>query len=392
MFNAFRVQSLEFLRYLSSSFINFLFYNRKIGDKERIKKILIVKTDYLGDLAVATGVFSSLRESFPEAETTLLTNSQMASVFSGDENLNRVIVYDPKFFCKRVGKSYSLAKNLPLLWKLRGEGFNLIVDLSSDLFTILLALSYIFRAYRAERDTLRTKDTTRKYWTLLLGGVRRDMKMEHEVLRNRQILEKVGIERSDAGLYFPLRTENREEAKRFAETHGLDAFVVLQPGSYWEIRRWAPEKFALVGDEIIRRYNLQVVLCGNGAEEGLLRRVGNLMRGKAVVQAGELSLTGFAALVEKAQLFVGNDSGPTHVAAALGVPTVALMGTADIERYRPYGPNSEICYRPVRCGPCYAGDCYMPENICLQPVEVDEVLEKVDKLLKAQTGIGVAKN
>ncbi len=392
MFNAFRVQSLEFLRYLSSSFVNFLFYSKKIKDRERIKKILIVKTDYLGDLAVATGVFSSLRESFPEAETVLLTNSQMASVFSGDGNLDGVIVYDPKFFCKRAGKSYSLVKNLPLLRELRREGFDLIVDLSSDLFTILLALSYIFRAYRAERDTLRTKDTLKKYWTLLLGGVRRDIKMGHEVSRNCQILEKVGVERSNAGLYFPLRTENREEAKRFAETHGLDAFVVLQPGSYWEIRRWAPEKFARLADEIIDRYNLQVVLCGNGAEAGLLRRIKIFMRGRAIIQAGELSLVGFAALIEQAQLFVGNDSGPTHVAAALGVPTVALMGTADIERYRPYGPNSEICYRPVRCGPCYAGDCYMPENICLQPVEVDQVLEKVDKLLKVRRGIGLAKN
>lgn len=392
MFNAFRVQSLEFLRYLSSSFINFLFYNRKIGDKERIKKILIVKTDYLGDLAVATGVFSSLRESFPEAETTLLTNSQMASVFSGDQNLNRVIVYDPKFFCKRAGKSYSLVKNLPLLWELRREGFDLIVDLSSDTLTILLALLYVFRAYRVERDTLRTQDTLKKYRTLLGGGVRRDVEMGHEVFRNQQVLKKAGITANEARLYFPLEREDYEEVERFMQRHGLDGFSVLQPGAYWEIRRWAPEKFARLADEIIDRYNLQVVLCGNRAEKGLLRRVGNLMRGKAVVQAGELSLTGFAALVEKAQLFVGNDSGPTHVAAALGVPTVALMGTADIERYRPYGPNSEICYRPVRCGPCYAGDCYMPENICLQPVEVDEVLEKVDKLLKAQTGIGVAKN
>jgi len=216
--------------------------------------------------------------------------------------------------------------------------------------------------------------------------------MGHEVFRNQQVLKKAGITANEARLYFPLEREDYEEVERFMQRHGLDCFSVLQPGAYWEIRRWAPEKFARLADEIVDRYNLQVVLCGNGGEEGLLRRVGNLMRGKAVVQAGELSLTGFAALVEKAQLFVGNDSGPTHVAAALGVPTVALMGTADIERYRPYGPNSEICYRPVRCGPCYAGDCYMPENICLQPVEVDQVLEKVDKLLKDRRGIGVAQN
>lgn len=392
MFNAFRVQSLEFLRHLSSSFINSLFYNRKIKDKERIRKILVVKTDYLGDLVMATGVLSSLRENLPEAEIVLLTNSQMGPIFSGDQNLNLVIVYDPKFFCRRAGKSYSLLKNLPLLWRLRGEGFDLIVDLSSDPVTILLALSYIFRAYRAERDTLRTKDTVRKYVHLLRGGVLRDLATGHEVVRNELILKRVGINGDGRRLYFPLTSDGEREAESFLVQHSLSEFVVLQPGANFELHRWAPEKFAALGDELIETYGLQAVITGSAGEINQVRDVSRMMKGTAALQEGGMSLAGFASLVSRATLFVGNDSGPVHLAAALKVPTIAVMGTSEIDRYRPWGERVEVCYRPVRCGPCYLNNCYMPENICLQPVEVDQVLEKVDKLLKDRRGIGVAQN
>jgi len=392
MFSALRVQSLEFLRYLSSSLINFLFYNRKIKDKGRIKKILIVKTDYLGDLAMATGVFSSLRENFPEAEIALVANSQMAPIFRGDQNLNRVIVYDPKFFCRRAGKSYSLLRNLPLLWRLRGEGFDLIVDLSPDPVSILLALSYIFRAYRAERDTLRTKDTVRKYVHLLRGRVLRDLATGHEVVRNELILKRVGINGDGRRLYFPLTSDGEREAESFLVQHSLSEFVVLQPGANFKLHRWAPEKFAALGDELMETHGLQAVISGSAGEINQVREVSRMMKGPATLQKGGMSLAGFASLVSRATLFVGNDSGPVHLAAALKVPTIAVMGTSEIDRYRPWGERVEVCYRPVRCGPCYLNNCYMPENICLQPVEVEEVLEKIDKLLKAKSGIGVAKN
>jgi len=392
MFNAFRVQSLEFLRYLSSSFINFLFYNRKIKDMGRIKKILIVKTDYLGDLAVATGVFSSLRGDFPEAEITLLANSQMGAVFHSDENLDQVIVYDPKFFCRRAGKSYSLAKNLTLLWRLRRERFDLIVDLSSDLFTILLALLYVFRAYRAERDTLRTKDTVRKYVHLLRGRVLRDLATGHEVVRNELVLKRVGISGDTRRLYFPITSDGEREAESFLVQHSLNEFVLLQPGANFELHRWAPEKFAALGDELMETYGFQAVISGSAGEINQVREVSRMMKGTAALQEGGMSLPGFASLVSRATLFVGNDSGPVHLAAALKVPAVAVMGTSEIDRYRPWGERVEVCCRPVRCGPCYLNNCYMPENICLQPVEVDQVLKKVDKLLKVRRGIGGVKN
>jgi ADP-heptose:LPS heptosyltransferase len=390
MLGAFRVQSLEFTKYLTSSLINLLFYRRKISESSKVERILIIKTDYLGDLVMSTGVFSALRGSFPRAQMVLLTNSQMATVFQSDENFNRVMVYDPKFYCRRAGKRYSLLRNLPLLRELRKEQFDLIVDLSSDPLTIMLALTYAFRAYRVERDTLRTMDTFRKYWRLLSGGLRRNVGMEHEVLRHQKILNRAGISTDSLGTYFPLEEQGQEEADRFIQAHALTGYTVIQPGSYWSIRRWAPEKFARLGDRLIDRYDLPVVLSGSLAERELLLKVKGFMAGDAVIQAGELSIKGLAALVGGAQLFVGNDSGPAHIAAALGIPTVAIMGTADIERYRPYGPRTEICYRAVRCGPCYAGGCYMPENICLQPVEVEEVLEKVDRLLNVTREFEVA--
>lgn len=390
MLGGFRVQSLEFTKYLTSSLINFLFYRRKIGQNSKVGKILVIKTDYLGDLVMSTGVFSALRESFPHAQMALLTNSQMATVFRNDKNFNRVMIYDPKFHCRRAGKRYNLVQNLPLLRELRKEQFDLIVDLSSDPLTIMLALTYAFRAYRAERDTLRTKDTFRKYWRLLSGGLRRDVSMEHEMSRHQQVLNRAGIRTDSMETYFPLDEQGQEEADRFVQVHELTGYAVIQPGSHWSIRRWAPEKFARLGDRLIDRYDLRVVLSGSPAERELLLKVKSSMAGEAVLQTGELSIQGLAALVGGAQLFVGNDSGPAHIAAALGVPTVAIMGTADIERYRPYGPNTEICYRAVRCGPCYAGDCYMPENICLQPVEVEEVLEKIDRLLNVTREFEVA--
>ncbi|MEW6335105.1 MAG: glycosyltransferase family 9 protein [Thermodesulfobacteriota bacterium] len=154
-------------------------------------------------------------------------------------------------------------------------------------------------------------------------------------------------------------------------------FVAVSPVAFWETKLWEDDKFAELGDRIQRELGVGVVL--TGGEAGPLERIRARMQHAAANLGGRTTLRELAALYRAADLVVSTDSGPMHLAAAVGTPVVALFGPTDPARTGPYGPGHRIIRRDLDCSPCFRKHCSAPR--CMTDISVEEVFAAVRAVL-----------
>jgi heptosyltransferase-2/heptosyltransferase-3 len=158
----------------------------------------------------------------------------------------------------------------------------------------------------------------------------------------------------------------------------------MHAGAKRHTNRWPEQRYVEVGDEITRRYGVPVVLTGTPAELPMVESIASKMRGRAVILCGELSLAQLAALLARSCLYVGNDTGPMHLAASVGTPTVSIFSARDFqERWHPVGSNHIALRRDAPCSPCFKEICDR-DLICLQAIQPDDVLLAVEEQMGQQ--------
>lgn len=180
----------------------------------------------------------------------------------------------------------------------------------------------------------------------------------HEIERLLALVDALGLPRSGTALEFPLRDADRiEMARLWPAAYGDTPYVCVHPGAQLASRRWPAERFAAVADALAGR-GLAVVLTGTAAEKALVAQVQQAMHRPAVNLAGGTTLWTLGALVERARLVVCNDTGISHVAAALRTPSVVVSAGADVERWAPMDhARHTVLWQPVPCRPCSFERC-----------------------------------
>jgi len=201
----------------------------------------------------------------------------------------------------------------------------------------------------------------------------------HEVDRHLQLLRLLGVKSTDRTLEFRITRADEREAART----GLDGrpFALLHHGATSPSRRWPLERWAGVGDALADR-GLAVAITGVPGEEPLVERVRDLMHAPSVDLCGRMSLGGFAALIRGATLLVGNDSGPAHLAAAVGTRSVVVFLSGDPVRWAHGGPHRAVRAN-VGCNPCPHLSCPI-DHRCADRVSVEHVLEADDAALAGE--------
>lgn len=176
---------------------------------------------------------------------------------------------------------------------------------------------------------------------------------EHEVLRWLRLVRELGMEPRGERLEFPLGEQDWADWRSLR----LGDYAVLHPGSQLPSRRWPAERFAEVGDELAAE-GLQIVLTGTARERPLTRQVQRLMREPAIGLAGETTLGALAAVIARARLLVSNDTGVSHIAAALRTPSVIVACGSDPKRWAPLDAElHRVLYHPIACRPCAYAEC-----------------------------------
>jgi ADP-heptose:LPS heptosyltransferase len=200
----------------------------------------------------------------------------------------------------------------------------------------------------------------------------------HAVDRYLRLIEALGCSCASPDFFISIRQEHRNNVLRFFQEKRIDPdrpIVILHPGTRWKTKRWGEKKWAALGDRLHEGDGAQVILTGSQSDISLVRSVAGSMRFPGIDTAGLWGLKELAFLQTQADVVVTPDSGPMHLAAAMGVPVIALFGPTDEARTGPYGNIHGVVSAPVSCRPCFLRKCDCPE--CMDQISVREIREAV---------------
>jgi heptosyltransferase-2 len=335
-------------------------------DPASVARIVIRATNWVGDAVMSEPALAALRDAFPQAELTWLARPAIADLFRGHPAIDHMVIYDHR------GRHAGLSGKWALASELRRHAFDLAV-LFQNAFeaAALAALAGVPRRYGFATDG-------RRFLLTHPIGVPEPTVFEHQTSYYLDLLRPLGIVRPVEAPRLFVTPEEEDHIDRRLAACSLapnDDLLGLNPGSiYGTAKRWLPERFARTADRLARDFGLRVVILGAPGEEALGRAVADAMESKPIVLSGQTSIRELMAVIKRCRLLLTNDTGPMHVAAAFGVPVVAVFGPTDWRTTAPFGDTHRIVRKPVDCSPCLLRECPI-DHRCMLGVSVEDVYE-----------------
>ncbi len=336
-----------------------------------MRSILIVRLSALGDVVHVLPALAALREAFPKAKIGWAVEEKAASLLEGHPQLDRRHVI-PRGELAAALQRGALGTFVRRSWRtireLRAEGYEATLDFQSNFRSSLLArLSGAPR--RISQPAPFAKEGSRLLATEQPHAV--DLSW-HKIERNLRLLDRLDVHVKAA----PRPVVAEPEASRVLGEEFVKegAPVLLHPGvsAFGAFKAWRIEGYAALARRLRAEHGLPVAVAYGGAgEKAAAERVVALAGGAARLAPETRSVLDLAALLRRARLFVGADSGPLHLAAALGTRVVGLYGPKDPRTYGPYWANAHVVRKGVACSPCTLRRCARPE--CMTLITADEV-------------------
>jgi len=327
---------------------------------DRFNNILLIKPGAIGDVLQMTPVIRALKSKFPQASVALLVgSSSTAELFKNNASVSETIVFDKT----AGGSSGALLK----LWqRLHRNKYDLVINFQrSNLKTWFLASAAFPCRLLIYRKT--------------------EAKNVHAIVNYLETLAPLGIESVDVNLEIAL-----DEADRAFAVSILGALpkagrplIALNPGASHPVNRWGAERFAELADRLAGRLSAKVIIIGGSEDIGLAADIEAKTGSKPLVMTGRTTLRQLAALLERCDILVSGDTGPMHIAAAVGTRVIALFGAADPERTGPIGKGHRVLQADgVPCVPCRSRRCLKREyRECMEKISVSRVYETIRDML-----------
>ena len=207
----------------------------------------------------------------------------------------------------------------------------------------------------------------------------------HEVHRYLRVLELIDIHESNTRLEFWHTDADRHAARQILATHSIspkEHLIGVNLGTTWRTKRWSLENFAEVITQVQKRFDARILLTCSTTEIPLGEALAQITEVETINLIGKTTLMQLGALIESCDLYLTCDSGPMHIAAAVGTPTVALFGPTNPIRHGPYGENHEVIEKPVECRPCYKQKCMRKAqpHLCMTEIDSNEVVAQILKV------------
>lgn len=342
---------------------------------ESVSSILVIRLYFIGDVLLSTPVLEALGRRFPEASLAVVVKRRALDILRGNPFVDEVIVYDA------VPRYHSPVWTLRLARELRSRRFSVSVDLTGDRRSswMVLAADPAFRV-----------GVNRVGMGYLLDRRTPYRAEGHVVDHLLSTVEPLGAHSPDPSPRMYLSEEERSAAAALLTEvfdGGARPTVALGPGANRPGRRWPAERFGAVAAWMMERFGVGSLVLGSAADAELAATVARTSGGAAVSLAGRTDIRLAAAVAEASSLFVGNDSGPMHIAAAVGTPVVGLFGPSNPERFSPRGAPSRVLYRGLPCSPCDQRGFPSGNDGCMRRIALEDVQEAVVSLIE-EVGIG----
>ncbi|NOZ87951.1 MAG: glycosyltransferase family 9 protein [Deltaproteobacteria bacterium] len=332
-------------------------------------KILIVRLGAVGDVIQALPALYALRNEYPRSHIAWVVEEQAAEIVKAQPEVDEVFVFERRklrnlFKLGTAAWAFQLFKSFIRL--LRGRKFSLAIDLHN-----IFRSGLISKLSRAPARLV-ARPSREGNWFFNNWRFRLPKSLVHTTDRHVGLLRKLGVKREPEVPRVPIDPADREFVQTFFERKKLDPerVVVIHPGANWSSKRWPEERYGELAERLNSELDYIPVITWGPGEEHLAKRVVKLSHEKAVM-AYPTTLKQLASLCKSSRLFVGPDTGPLHLASAVGTPSVALYGPTSPARFSPRGGKVKIVARDIKCSGCMRRKCRKLD--CMKRITVHEV-------------------
>jgi len=347
--------------------------NRKVPDLETgqgIQKILFMRIDRVGDLVLSLPALRALKQKFPHCELVVLASPSNQSLLLHNPYVDAVLTYDQK---------NSIRNKLRIIKQLRSHRFDLAIDPYLDYELKGALISFLSGA---NKRLGRASYGREVFFNIEAPKIKDD---QHFVDSTLAILEPLGIRAGDRTPEIFLTGNEKRWAKNWLQEKGVRSnFIVgIHPGAYYETQRWLPEGFAEVTYRLKKNNQLDLVIFGGPDDEDLVARICSTIGGEVPTYIAH-DLRRFAALAYCCNALICNNSGPLHMAVALRIPTISMMGPTNRDRWMPIGNiHTVLRIDDLPCIGCNLGYCKIETHDCMRLITSSMVLGAVEDILQA---------
>lgn len=347
---------------------------QKTEDRKDFKRILVVRTDRIGDVLLSTPVIKALRDKYPHAFIAMMVSPYAKEIVEGNPYLDKVIIL------AKDSEHKNWRGFLSLVRELKRMKFDLALILHpTNRVHLLTFLSAIPKRVGYDR----------KLGFLLTDKIRHTKQLgeKHELDYSLDLLRYLGIEVKERNLFIPLRPEAGKWVEELFREEGIastDKLLALNPAASCPSKIWPAERFAQAADKLAQKYGFKILVIAGPKDLRLADLLIKNLHSRVLNLAGKTSVAQLASLLKRCSLFISNDSGPLHIASAVGTPVISIFGRNQAglspKRWGPVGVRDKILHRAV-CIECLAHNC-QKQFACLKAISVEDVVSAADAILK----------
>jgi lipopolysaccharide heptosyltransferase I len=348
-------------------------------------RILIIKMSSLGDVVHAIPVARAIKQALPHCRVEWLVEEGMEGVLACVPQVERIHIWPRRQWMTKVLK--------PSNWReVAGQVRSFVAGIRTHHYDLVLDLQGLFKsavwllAARCHKRAL-WDGTSESRFHLFARRIKVSEEDLHAVERNLQVAQQLVPISGEARfeLTIPLEATRSVSVKmKEAGWENGRPYCVLIPNARWESKLWLAERFAQVADNIQKRWDMGVVLVGSPKDRVMNSRIAAKMRRAPVELTAKTTLVQLMALLKGAHCVVSVDSGPMHLAAALGVPVIAIFGPTAPWRTGPYGKGHRVLRAAVPCSPCFKTRCKL--KTCMTMLSSEQVEEALDQVINGNAG------
>jgi lipopolysaccharide heptosyltransferase I len=345
-----------------------------------MERILIVKLSSIGDVVHTLPVLRTIRHNLPNAYIAWVVEEKAKAILDGNRDLDKIIAINTKRWRKSFNGS-AVREFFDVVNILRKDKFDIAIDLQGLLKSGII--SYLSRATtiigfdsRNCREFLNILFTNKK-----VSPGSRDI---HVVDKNLSLLNPLGFKEIKREFFLNSSLPDDRYIDEFLSKRRKEGkpLIAINPGAGWRTKEWGIKNYAVMCNRLISEIGADVIFTMGPGEEGIVKGIVDSMSYEPIV-APPTSLKQLIALLKRCSFFIGGDTGPLHLAAALNISTVAIYGPSDPARNGPYGDNHIIIHKKLDCSGCYKRNCNKIK--CMEMISVDDVFEGVKELSYLKT-------
>ena len=338
-------------------------------------EILIVKLSAIGDVVHALAFLDVLHQNLPKAKIDWLVEKDAANIIEGHPAIRRVIIsgrksWWPKLLEDRRFREVS-GEILSFLRELRHYRYDCVIDLQG-----LLKSGVLAGISRGERK-VGMSGAREGAWLFLKEPSVRVNYDQHAIDRYLEVAAKLGCKWDRWDNRIPVSETHRQSLDHLLADHGFTGgnLMAINPMAKWKTKLWEPDLFAALGDRIPPEFSCRIVFTGSQDDRPVIENISSMMKNRPLNLAGRTGLKELACLYDRCQVLVTTDTGPMHIAAAMGCSVVALFGPTSPLRTGPYGSGHRVMTSGAACGPCFKKTC--DQWSCMRDITVDGVFDAV---------------